>query len=255
MAAIDQSPPRYFAMGRQSTVRPDSSAVVFPTELGWMACLWRGQRLAWNSFGFDSAAVASAALETFARAEFVSKTHILASDARVGMESAAEFEAESDAESAAELGRQLIGAEIESADSPLALRELAGRLSCFARRFEDRFTDVPLEMDRLGPFTRRVVELCRAVPPGRTASYAELATQAGSPGAARAVGNAMATNRFPLIVPCHRVVGARGHLGGYSAPQGLAMKRRLLAAEAQRGRAAHAAPLNRLPPSSFTAEP
>ena len=243
MAAIDQSSPRYFAMGRQSTVRLDSSAVVFPTELGWMACLWRGQRLAWNSFGFDSAAVASAALETFARDEFVLKTHILASDARVGMESAVE------------LGMQLLGAEIESADSPLALRELAGRLSVFARRFEDRFTDVPLELDRLGPFTRRVVELCRAVPPGRTVSYAELATQAGSPGAARAVGNAMATNRFPLIVPCHRVVGARGHLGGYSAPQGLAMKRRLLAAEAQRGRAAHAAPLVRLPPSSFTAEP
>jgi methylated-DNA-[protein]-cysteine S-methyltransferase len=247
MAAIDKSPPRYFAMGRQSTVRPDSWAVVFPTELGWMACLWRGQRLAWNSFGFDSAALASAALETFARAEFVSKTHILASDARVGTESAAEFESE--------LGMQLKGAEMAPSDSPQALRELAGRLSCFARRFEDRFTDVPLELDRLGPFTRRVVELCRAVPPGRTASYAELAIQAGSPGAARAVGNAMATNRFPLIVPCHRVVCARGHLGGYSAPQGLAMKRRLLAAEAQRGRAAHAAPLNRPPRSSFTAEP
>ena len=251
MAVIDQSPPRYFAMGRPSAVQPDCWAAVFPTELGWMACLWRGQRLAWNSFGFDSAAVASAALETFARAEFVSQTHIFASDARVGMESAAEFEAEFEAE----LGMQLLGAEIESADSPLALRELAGRLSVFARRFEDRFTDVPLELDRLGPFTRRVVELCRAVPPGRTVSYAELATQAGSPAAARAVGNAMATNRFPLIVPCHRVVGARGHLGGYSAPQGLTMKRRLLAAESQCGRAAHADPLNRSPPSSFTAEP
>jgi methylated-DNA-[protein]-cysteine S-methyltransferase len=58
-----------------------------------------------------------------------------------------------------------------------------------------------------------------------------LARQAGHPGAARAVGRVMSTNRFPLIVPCHRVVGASS-LGGFSSPQGLLMKQRLLSTEA-----------------------
>ncbi|MEO1971721.1 MAG: MGMT family protein, partial [Pirellulaceae bacterium] len=61
-------------------------------------------------------------------------------------------------------------------------------------------------------------------------SYAGLAVAAGSPAAARAVGNVMRTNRYPLLIPCHRVVGS-GSLGGYSAPDGLDMKQRLLQME------------------------
>jgi methylated-DNA-[protein]-cysteine S-methyltransferase len=64
-------------------------------------------------------------------------------------------------------------------------------------------------------------------------TYGDLAAAIGSPGAARAVGSVMARNCFPLIVPCHRVLGAGGSLGGYSAPDGLRMKRRLLAMEGQ----------------------
>jgi methylated-DNA-[protein]-cysteine S-methyltransferase len=81
-------------------------------------------------------------------------------------------------------------------------------------------------------FQRKVLDACRAIPPGETLSYAELAVIAGAPGAARAVGNVMRTNRIPLVIPCHRVVGSGGSLGGYSAPDGLAMKRKLLEREA-----------------------
>ncbi|TAH34522.1 MAG: methylated-DNA--[protein]-cysteine S-methyltransferase [Planctomycetota bacterium] len=77
-------------------------------------------------------------------------------------------------------------------------------------------------------FFRRVYRCVAAVPGGRTLSYAGVARRCGSPGAARAVGNAMARNPLPLIVPCHRVVAESG-LGGYGG--GLDFKRALLAAE------------------------
>ncbi|MFH5803278.1 methylated-DNA--[protein]-cysteine S-methyltransferase [Alienimonas sp. DA493] len=90
-------------------------------------------------------------------------------------------------------------------------------------------------------FARRVVAELRRVPRGETVSYAELAARAGSPNAARAVGGVMRTNRTPLLVPCHRVVGAGGRLGGFSAPTGIELKKRLLALEAVPG----AAPVGR----------
>ncbi|MHC4067897.1 MAG: methylated-DNA--[protein]-cysteine S-methyltransferase, partial [Planctomycetota bacterium] len=64
-----------------------------------------------------------------------------------------------------------------------------------------------------------------------TAAYADLARAAGSPNAGRAVGSAMANNPLPLIVPCHRVVRSDGTIGGFSSPQGLVLKRRLLRLE------------------------
>jgi methylated-DNA-[protein]-cysteine S-methyltransferase len=94
------------------------------------------------------------------------------------------------------------------------------------------FADVPVALDHLTPFARRVVKHCRAIRRGQTRSYGDVAAAAGRPGAARAVGQVMAANRTPLVVPCHRVVAADGRLGGFSAPTGLAMKRRLLALEA-----------------------
>ena len=82
------------------------------------------------------------------------------------------------------------------------------------------------------PFAERVVRELRRVPRGETVSYGELAARAGSPKAARAVGGVMRSNRVPLLVPCHRVVGAGGRLGGFSAPTGIELKKRLLALEA-----------------------
>jgi methylated-DNA-[protein]-cysteine S-methyltransferase len=93
------------------------------------------------------------------------------------------------------------------------------------------FSYVPLALDHLTPFARQVVVACRRISWGLVSSYGELAARCGSPGAARAVGSVMAKNRYPLVVPCHRVLAAGGALGGYSAPDGLRMKRRLLAME------------------------
>ncbi|MEX0938363.1 MAG: MGMT family protein [Pirellulales bacterium] len=111
--------------------------------------------------------------------------------------------------------------------------ELSARLQAFAEGDCDDFLDVQVDLAALSPFQRTVVDLCRRIPFGETVSYGELAQQAGSPRAARAVGNVMATNRFPLVVPCHRVVASGGGLGGYSARQGVRVKRRLIALERQ----------------------
>ncbi len=81
------------------------------------------------------------------------------------------------------------------------------------------------------PFHRKVYQaLCR-VPAGKTVTYAELARLAGSPKAARAVGQAMARNPFPIIIPCHRVLPSTGRLGHYSGRGGAATKRKLLQLE------------------------
>ena len=84
----------------------------------------------------------------------------------------------------------------------------------------------------LTPFRRRVVAATRKIGWGQTISYGELARRSGSPRAARAVGTVMATNRFPIVVPCPRVVSGSGGLGGFTAPRGTDLKRQLLANEA-----------------------
>lgn len=109
--------------------------------------------------------------------------------------------------------------------------ELLDRLRDCLHGQADTFANVDLNLDHLGPFASKVVQRCRRIPAGETMTYAELAAACGSPNAARAVGNVMASNRFPLVVPCHRVVGSGGGLGGFSAPQGIALKRQLLQRE------------------------
>ena len=79
-------------------------------------------------------------------------------------------------------------------------------------------------------FRGRALRACRAIPRGQVITYAELARRAGSPGAARAAGSAMAANPLPVVIPCHRVVRCDGGLGDYSAG-GTAAKRRMLRAE------------------------
>jgi methylated-DNA-[protein]-cysteine S-methyltransferase len=91
---------------------------------------------------------------------------------------------------------------------------------------------IALDMEGLAPFHRRVYEVARTIPPGKTLPYGEVAARAGAPGAARAVGQALGHNPFPIIVPCHRVVSAGGKIGGFSAHGGTATKRRMLAIEA-----------------------
>jgi methylated-DNA-[protein]-cysteine S-methyltransferase len=90
---------------------------------------------------------------------------------------------------------------------------------------------VVLDERDLDEFRRRVYAATREVGPGATASYGEIARAIGEPGAARAVGAALAQNPVPIIVPCHRVLAATGALHGFSAPGGLATKRRMLEIE------------------------
>jgi len=90
---------------------------------------------------------------------------------------------------------------------------------------------IALDQSSLSPFYRRIYAAARAIPPGQTLTYGELARQCGAPAAARAVGQAMARNPFPLIVPCHRVMAARPGGGGFSAHGGIDTKARLLRLE------------------------
>ncbi len=108
---------------------------------------------------------------------------------------------------------------------------LLQRLKDYGDGVPDDFRDVKVDRPDLTPFGRKVMDQLRKVRYGETVSYGELAERAGSPRAARAVGRVMATNRIPLILPCHRVVGAGGRLGGFSAPQGIELKRQLLVLE------------------------
>lgn len=110
--------------------------------------------------------------------------------------------------------------------------KLRRRFQDFARGIPTDFSDVKIDVGRTTPFRKRVIEATRKIGYGRTLAYGELAAKAGSPGAARAIGTVMSTNHFPIIVPCHRVVASGGAIGGFSAPHGIELKRRLLNMEA-----------------------
>jgi methylated-DNA-[protein]-cysteine S-methyltransferase len=91
--------------------------------------------------------------------------------------------------------------------------------------------DIPLMLDGLSPFCKSVLTTCKFVKFGQTINYGELAKKLGRPLASRAVGNALAKNPLPLIIPCHRVIRSDGSLGNFSAIGGLSLKRKLLAHE------------------------
>ena len=93
---------------------------------------------------------------------------------------------------------------------------------------------IALDMDGVPAFHRGVYEVARDIPAGKTLSYGDVAARLGARGAARAVGQALGHNPFPIVVPCHRVLAARGKIGGFSAQGGIATKLRLLAIEGVR---------------------
>lgn len=94
------------------------------------------------------------------------------------------------------------------------------------------FSGVELDLDGQGTFFKRIYAAARQVGWGRTTTYGTLAKELGAgPEAARDVGQAMASNPIPLLIPCHRVLAAGGKLGGFSAPGGAAAKLRMLELE------------------------
>lgn len=106
--------------------------------------------------------------------------------------------------------------------------DLTRRVQSYFEGRMDDFADVTLDMDGISIFHRRVMQEVRKIPPGEVMSYSEVARLAGSPRAARSAGSAMARNRLPIFVPCHRVVAA-GSIGGFGSDVDL--KKRLLAHE------------------------
>ncbi|UCG38309.1 MAG: methylated-DNA--[protein]-cysteine S-methyltransferase [bacterium] len=112
-------------------------------------------------------------------------------------------------------------------DAP-STSSLARDLGCY---FRGEVVDlkVPIDLSRETPFRRKVYLTVMGLERGVTATYGEVARLAGSPGGARAVGQAMAANRYPLFIPCHRVVAGSGELGGFSS--GRELKRYLLRLE------------------------
>ncbi len=119
-----------------------------------------------------------------------------------------------------------------SEDAPPRLSLLEERIDDYFRTGQLAWKLSWLDWSKIPPFHRRVLEHCAQIPSGQTLTYGELAARAGSNRAARAVGSAMARNRWPLIIPCHRVVGSDGRLTGYSGAGGIETKRCLLSLEA-----------------------
>lgn len=95
--------------------------------------------------------------------------------------------------------------------------------------------DVALDLDGVPEFHRRVYEVARSIPPGRTLTYGDIARRLGVPQEAREVGQALGRNPVAIIVPCHRVLAANGRMGGFSASGGVATKRRMLEIEGALG--------------------
>jgi len=129
-------------------------------------------------------------------------------------------------------GARLVYHELpEARDSTGTRRDhpLAAQIEEYFRGKRVEFDDVPLELEWCTPFQRAVAEALRRVPYGETVTYGELAALAGYPNAQRAAGTFCAENRFPLVLPCHRVVSAGG-IGSYGS-LGVEYKRRLLALE------------------------
>lgn len=116
-------------------------------------------------------------------------------------------------------------------EPPPLLGELIAKIQAHLQGDMQDFLEVRMDLTGVEWFAREVYRATRAIPPGRTSSYGALARSIGQPGAARAVGRALGWNPLPLIIPCHRVLGANGRPGGFSAHGGLETKERLLAIE------------------------
>ena len=91
--------------------------------------------------------------------------------------------------------------------------------------------DIPIVLDGFSSFCSSVLTACRDIEFGQTISYSALAKRLGRPAASRATGNALAKNPLPLIIPCHRVVRSDGKIGGFSAPGGTTLKKKMLELE------------------------
>lgn len=96
-----------------------------------------------------------------------------------------------------------------------ALARIVGQIREFLDGNLRSLDDIPLDTSWCTAFQKKVLETARKIPWGKTISYTELAKNAGYPGAVRAAASVMRNNRFPLVIPCHRVIGKGGKIGGF----------------------------------------
>ncbi|MBI4867084.1 MAG: methylated-DNA--[protein]-cysteine S-methyltransferase [Candidatus Wallbacteria bacterium] len=118
--------------------------------------------------------------------------------------------------------------------APGKAARLVEQLTRYAAGEPIDFDTVELDLTAVAPFARDVYECARRIPWGMTSTYGGIARELGKPGAARAIGQALGKNPLPIVVPCHRVLGASG-LGGFSATGGICLKEKLLVLEGIRG--------------------
>jgi methylated-DNA-[protein]-cysteine S-methyltransferase len=118
----------------------------------------------------------------------------------------------------------------ETEPTPMVEAAIAGIRELLAGE-PNALLDVPIDIARVPDFNARVYEIARAIPPGETLTYGEIAVKLGDKLLARDVGAALGQNPWPIVVPCHRVTAAGGKLGGFSARGGVNTKVKLLAIE------------------------
>ena len=118
----------------------------------------------------------------------------------------------------------------EASVTPAFVQDALRRLMAHLAGHPQDLRSIPLDLSYLSPFQLKVAEVLRATTPGQTLSYSDVALLAGRPGAARAVGQAVKANPVLILVPCHRVVAAKGP-GGWSAFGSPEVKERLLELE------------------------
>lgn len=119
-----------------------------------------------------------------------------------------------------------------ASEIPKIVRDVIGRVRRHLRGELQDFRDVQYAWDLVSTFQAAVYRATLDITPGRTASYGEIATTIGEPlSSSRAVAAALGANRWPLLVPCHRIVGADGKMTGFSGPGGIKTKLRLLTLE------------------------
>jgi methylated-DNA-[protein]-cysteine S-methyltransferase len=143
---------------------------------------------------------------------------------------AVSFPEASDEKTLARLRRRAPDALVTS-DIPAEIAAVIAGIEALAKGERFDFGDASLDMDGVGDFERGVYALTRQIGSGSIRTYGEIARDLGDVALSRQVGQALGANPFPIIVPCHRVVGAGGAMTGFSAPGGTETKRRLLKIE------------------------
>jgi methylated-DNA-[protein]-cysteine S-methyltransferase len=134
-----------------------------------------------------------------------------------------------DAAARRRLGKRFPGAR-SGPPTPQAAAAIA-RIAAFLAGATDDFASLALDESGVGDFERAVYRETRAIPAGATSTYGAIATALGDVRQSRRVGQALGRNPWPIVIPCHRVTGAGGWMGGFSAPGGRETKLKLLELE------------------------